>query len=187
MAADRDRWREAWARAEHRSTHDELTGLPGRGILFDRLDHALATTTRRGAAIAVLFIDIDGFKRVNDAHGHAVGDAALTEVAHRLSLTLRANDTLARLSGDEFVIVCEDLAGTIGQVHEWLHRLGERILFELRRPATGQETTIDVSVSIGAAITRAACSPQQLTAQADHAMYAAKRSGGARLVIHRTG
>jgi len=185
LAADRDRWHAAWADAEHRSTHDELTGLPGRGLLFDRLDHALGTMPRRGGAVAVLFIDIDRFKQVNDAYDHAAGDAALNELAHRLGLTLRFNDTLARMSGDEFVIVCEDLVGTIAEMHHWLHCLGERILLEVRRPPHPGETQIDVSVSIGAALATTACTAQQLMVQADHAMYAAKHSGGGRMVIAR--
>jgi GGDEF domain-containing protein len=113
MAADRDTWHAAWDRAEHASTHDELTGLPGRGLLVDRLDHAIVAGNRRSGAVVVLFLDIDAFKAVKDVHGHAVGDATLVEVAHRLGASLRVNDTLARLSGDEFVIICEDLdAGT---------------------------------------------------------------------------
>jgi diguanylate cyclase (GGDEF)-like protein len=187
MAADRDAWHTAWEHAQHSSTHDELTGLPTRGLLMDRLDHAIAASTRRGGAVAVLFLDIDAFKTVNDAYGHAVGDATLVEVAHRLGSTLRSNDTLARLSGDEFVIVCEDLDIGLGHVHDWINRLGERILLELRRPARPGESNINVSVSIGAAVTTRDCSAQTLTAQADHAMYAAKHSGGGRLVISRTG
>ena len=185
LAAERDRWQSAWAEAEHRSTHDELTGLPGRGLLFDRLDHALGTMPRRGGAVAVLFIDVDRFKEVNDAYGHAVGDAALAELAHRLGSTLRSNDTLARMSGDEFVLVCEDLGGTLTEIQHWLHRLGERLLLEVRRPARPGETTIDLAVSIGAAVATVTCTAQHLTARADHAMYAAKHSGGGRMVIAR--
>jgi len=183
VVSDRDHWQRACAEAQRRSGHDELTGLPGRGLYFDRLDHALATASRHGGSVAVLFIDVDGFKRINDTHGHAVGDAALAEVAHRLRLNLRVDDTLARLSGDEFVIVCEALHGTGEQVHGWLHRLGERILRELQRPAAADETTIDVSVSIGAAVATGRSDARQLTRQADHAMYAAKNTGGGRLVI----
>ena len=185
LAAERDAWQLAWQRAEHTATHDLLTGLPGRGLLFDRLDHAIANGARDGQAVAVVFVDVDDFKAVNDALGHAAGDAALIEVAHRLALTLRANDTLARLSGDEFVIICEHLDITAGHIHDWLSRLGERILRELRRPARPGETEIDVSVSMGAAVTTRECSAQTLTRRADVAMYAAKRSGGGRLVVGR--
>ena len=183
VVAECDAWQRAWEQAQHTATHDELTGLPGRGLLFDRLDHAIASGTCRGEAVAVLFIDIDDFKTVNDAFGHAFGDATLVEVAHRLTLTLRASDTPARLSGDEFVIVCEDLTIGTGHIEEWLNRLGQRILLELRRPARPGETNIDVSVSIGAAVTNRDTSAHTLTAKADHAMYAAKNSGGGRLVI----
>jgi len=199
LIADRERWQVAWERAEHRSTHDVLTGLPARGLLFDRLDHALATMTGRDGAVAVLFIDVARTRPDEDTGGQrtghrgpddlaldglGLGDWALGEIAHRLSQTLRVDDTLARLSGGEFVIVCEALTGTMAGVQDWLHEFGERILLELRRPEPGR-TVLDVSVSIGAAVTTSVCSALHLTSQAEMARYAAKHSGGNRLVIHR--
>ena len=90
----------------HRALHDELTGLPNRMLLMDRLEHQLYEVRRYGKTFGVLFIDLDGFKSVNDTLGHDVGDAVLRAVARELLATLRAGDTLARLGGDEFVLVC---------------------------------------------------------------------------------
>ena len=94
---------------EHRAMHDPLTGLPNRELLMDRLSVALARLGRQGTAVGVLFIDLDGFKEVNDAHGHAVGDELLVSIASRLRREVRDGDTVARYGGDEFVVLCEDL------------------------------------------------------------------------------
>jgi diguanylate cyclase (GGDEF)-like protein len=187
LVSQRDSWQAACREIEHRSHHDQLTGLPTRALLFDRLEHAVAAATRHATAVAVLFIDVDGFKRVNDEQGHAAGDLVLAEVARRLTGTLRANDTLARLSGDEFVIVCEDLTGTPAHVDEWLNALGRRIHAELRRPPGPGQVAVTVSVSIGAATTTTRHrTTQTLLTDADRAMYHAKRLGGGRLVIADT-
>jgi PAS domain S-box-containing protein len=90
--------------------HDPLTGLPNRTLLMDRLQHALAHSRRTGELIALLFLDLDGFKKINDRHGHTAGDAVLVEVAQRLTAETRDSDTLARLGGDEFVVLCEGAA-----------------------------------------------------------------------------
>lgn len=183
LAAGRDDALILRRRLEHQVNHDELTGLPNRRLLFDRIEHAMLTAIRHGRAVGVMFVDIDGFKDINDTMGHAFGDLVLAEVARRLRLTLRASDTLARLSGDEFVVICEDLAGSPAQVGEWLHALGRRIQIELRQPPRGAEVEVVVSVSIGAAITSQPRTAQDLLAEADHAMYRAKKRGGGRLVI----
>jgi diguanylate cyclase (GGDEF)-like protein len=185
LAAQCDAWQRACESAQHTATHDEITGLPGRGLLFDRLDYAIASGTRGGGAVAVLFIGIDGTS-APDVLGHRTGEATLVEVAHRLRRTARTNDTLARLSENEFVMVCEDMAATTGHVEDWLHRVGERILLELRRPVRPGGTTLDVSVSIGAAVTLRDTSAHTLTAHAEQAMHAARNSGGGRLVVSRT-
>ena len=97
-------------RSREAALHDPLTGLPNRALMLERLEHAFLRGRRSGNTPAVLFVDLDRFKSVNDAHGHRVGDELLVAVAERLTGVLRPGDTLARLSGDEFVILCEDLA-----------------------------------------------------------------------------
>jgi diguanylate cyclase (GGDEF)-like protein len=103
-------------RLGHQALHDPLTGLPNRSLLMDRLDQALERARRNGSEVAVLFVDLDGFKAVNDALGHAAGDDVLRAVAGRLAATLRAGETLARFGGDEFVLVCEDTSQAIDAV-----------------------------------------------------------------------
>ncbi len=183
LTADRERWRSSYLEIEHRSNHDQLTGLPTRELLFDRLGHAILTAARHGSVVVVLFIDVDGFKRVNDTHGHAVGDQVLAEVAGRLGRTLRANDTLARLSGDEFVLVCEDLSGDPAQVARWVSGLGRRIQAELRQVAGPGDLALGVSVSIGVCTSSVGDTAVGLVNRADRAMYEAKRHGGGRLVL----
>ncbi len=103
--------REASYRSRELSLHDALTGLPNRALLMERLEHSLLRGRRSGLTSAVFFVDLDRFKVVNDTFGHRVGDEVLVAVAARLSEVLRPGDTLARVSGDEFVVLCEDLDG----------------------------------------------------------------------------
>ena len=109
MAHDRQVAQAAQQDAAHAATHDTLTGLPNRALLYDRLHHAVATTARSRQAMAVVFVDLDGFKQINDTHGHHAGDELLRQVAQRLAAAVRIGDTLARWGGDEFVVVCESL------------------------------------------------------------------------------
>jgi len=169
---------------EHQATHDDLTGLPGRRVLFALLEHALASARRRGTAVAVLFVDLDRFKEVNDTFGHAAGDFVLIEVALRLTKALRGNDTLARLAGDEFVIVCEDLSSDPAQASTQLEALGDRLENVLGRPMQVGEEELVVSASIGVAVTSEHPSTKQLLGDADSAMYLAKQRGRGRLVIN---
>ena len=158
----------------HRATHDDLTGLPNRALFADRLQHALARRPETDLLDrAVLFLDLDGFKTVNDSLGHLAGDEVLRAVADRLLACLRAADTVARLGGDEFAVVLEDVRG-LPQVEE----VADRILEAVARPipVSGQE--MQLTASLGIAIARPDVSPEDLLREADNAMYLAKRRGG---------
>jgi len=152
---------------------DPLTGLPNRLSLASRLDHAIATARQEGRSAAVLFIDLDGFKAVNDGRGHAAGDAVLREIATRLRARLRDTDTVARLGGDEFVVVAERM-GDARQAS----RLATKLLGVIADPIEVGAETLGVTASIG--ISLCPEDGQQgdaLIAAADAAMYAAKRGG----------
>lgn len=160
-------------RLAHDATHDPLTNLPNRTLLDDRLGHALDRARRTGAEVAVLFLDLDGFKDVNDTWGHATGDRVLAEVAERVAATARASDTVARLGGDEFVVVCEDAGSAAGA-----QTLAGRILEAIGAPITvgGVEHRVGASVGIVVA-DEGERDPEELIRQADAAMYRAKQSG----------
>jgi diguanylate cyclase (GGDEF)-like protein len=163
-------------RSRESALHDALTGLPNRALLLERLEHALLRDRRSGSVAAVLFVDLDQFKQINDMHGHRVGDELLVAVAERLSAQLRPGDTLARLSGDEFVILCEDL-GQESQVDTIAARIGATI----GQPFVLSSGPVVTSASIGIAFSdRADHPPEDLLNSAEIAMYQAKRRGGAR-------
>ena len=183
MAHDRD---EAVARqreASHAATHDALTGLANRALLYDRLHHALDTSRRHGTPLAVLFLDLDGFKAVNDTYGHEVGDALLVEVARRLRGALRAGDTLARLGGDEFVIVCENLHRDPGGgvAEDSLAAVVARVRSALGRQVRLDGHDIAVAASLGVATSADSTEDTDtLLRAADAAMYEAKRRRASR-------
>lgn len=158
---------------------DQLTGLPNRTLLLDRLNQAISVSNRASRAISLLFIDLDGFKPVNDTYGHAIGDKLLKEVAIRLQSCLREGDTAARLGGDEFVVILleSDLDRAITVAH--------RILGTLRVPYEfGKKTISSISGSIGIAeYPNHADELDSLLTAADNAMYAAKKSGKDRFAI----
>ena len=159
------------ARAHEASLHDALTGLANRDLLFQRLLHALSRNTRSHKMSGLLFIDLDRFKTVNDLYGHQVGDELLVAVAARLSGLLRAGDTLARLSGDEFVVLCEDL-DTSAAIDPLLARLKDA----MTRPFAVSNGEVRVTASVGISFTGpSGDSPEQLLRRADQAMYKAKR------------
>ena len=164
-------------RMRHDALHDPLTGLANRTLLGDRLEHALARSTRERRPTGVLFIDLDDFKAVNDRFGHAAGDAVLVELAARLRSAVRPADTVARLGGDEFIVVCEDVD------REAATALGVRLEEELRGPLTVGGETYRLSASIGIALGRE--DPVALLARADAAVYRAKAAGRGRVEVHR--
>ncbi len=174
-AQARDQALEISDRFRDSALHDALTGLPNRVLLQQRLTHAAERSQRSHATVAVLFADLDRFKHVNDSYGHAVGDELLVAVAQRLAGVLRPGDTLARVSGDEFVVLCEDLADA-GDAELLAARIAEA--FSTPFGLGGLELFVTASVGIayagaGEAVTN------QLVIDADIAMYQAKRRGGA--------
>ncbi|MCX7946254.1 MAG: EAL domain-containing protein [Hydrogenophilus sp.] len=159
------------------ANYDLLTGLPNRSLLRDRLHLALHRAQRTAQQVYLLFLDLDGFKEVNDLFGHAVGDALLKGVAERLTAVVRPTDTVARLGGDEFVILI-DGAESVAVAE----RIGHAALEALRTPFSLSERSVHLSVSIGvAAFPLDATAPEELLRLADTAMYAAKQSGKNRL------
>lgn len=160
-------------RIEYQATHDALTGLPNRVLLRDRLVQALARARRAGTAVAVLFVDLDRFKHVNDSLGHSEGDVLLQKVAHRLRSAVREGDTVARWGGDEFVVVL-DSASDRAAAQAVAHKLSSA----LRTPLALGPQVITISVSIGAALFPDDGEiPDTLLRRADAAMYRAKSSG----------
>ncbi len=155
---------------EHRAMHDQLTGLPNRDLLMDRLSVALARLGRQGTAVGVLFIDLDGFKEVNDVHGHDVGDELLISVAARLRHEVRDGDTVARFGGDEFVVLCEDLVRI-----EAAEPLARRLAEAVAQPLTTGERLLVVHASIGVVVEQnPATSAEALVKKADAEMYRVK-------------
>jgi diguanylate cyclase (GGDEF)-like protein len=163
----------------YRALHDPLTGLPNRVLAMDRLEHALATSMRRQGATAVLFIDLDGFKAVNDAHGHVVGDQVLEAVASRLQGAMRAGDTVVRYGGDEFLVVSESVPAAADAV-----ALAARVHTALEVPLLVEGVEVRPSASIGVALAHGVPTAEQLLRQADAAMYEAKRLGGHQTHVH---
>ena len=149
--------------------HDPLTGLPNRTLFADRLAQALARATRCSSRIALMLLDLDGFKMVNDSLGHQVGDAVLVAVTGRLVQDLRANETLARLSGDEFVIIVEDFT-----TETELAALASRVISALGEPLAIGDHVTHVTASLGIALAKPSDNPVSLLRNADIAMYQAK-------------
>jgi Amt family ammonium transporter len=172
--------KEIEARLQHDAMRDTLTGLPNRALFNDRLGLALTRMSRRrDQACGLLFLDLDRFKDINDALGHAVGDELLMAVAERLSSTLRPQDTAARLGGDEFGVLVENIL-TVSD----LDIVAGRILKEMERPFEIYGHSIHVNVSIGVAMGGPDhLAPEMLIRDADYAMYRAKQSGGGRFEI----
>ncbi len=156
---------------EHRALHDDLTGLPNRALLNDRLDQALAAARRSGGRIGVAFLDVDGFKHVNDALGHGTGDDLLVELGRRLGMTVRPEDTVARFGGDEFVIICTDVS------MDEMERLAARVSTALSERFEVGGHDIEVHASLGITVSDAGSSVQSILSEADAAMFRAKDLG----------
>ncbi len=163
----------------HQALHDPLTGLPNRALFLDRLGVALDRSRRRSGSVAVLFLDVDGFKQVNDSLGHAAGDRLLVGLAARMNTMLRPMDTVARFGGDEFTFLFEDLASEREVV-----LIAERISRIAELPIRLEEGESSIRVSIGIAmVTDPGVSPETVIREADTAMYRAKELGGRRFEL----
>jgi diguanylate cyclase (GGDEF)-like protein/PAS domain S-box-containing protein len=157
----------------HRAAHDALTELPNRAWFTERLGQALAHSARHGTMVGVYFVDLDGFKQVNDERGHDVGDQVLFALAGRLDRSVRPGDTLARYGGDEFTILCEDIPG-VAEASE----IAERVLRAVERPVQVSGGEVCLSASIGVALgDPGEGTAASLIRNADMAMYEAKRLG----------
>ena len=165
--------REAEHQIEHLAYHDALTGLPNRHLFVDRLDHALNRAKRTGDTLAVLFVDIDHFKSINDSLGHTAGDTLLRTLATRLKATLRTDDTVARLGGDEFTM----LMSGVREPNDLL-RLADKVHSTIKVPVEVESRELTVSASIGVGLfPQDGETPEQLLKSADLAMYRAKELG----------
>jgi diguanylate cyclase (GGDEF)-like protein/PAS domain S-box-containing protein len=175
---DIDERKELSEELAHQAFHDSLTGLPNGAALDGRLSVALHDTRASGTELAVMVVDIDHLKTINDTFGHAGGDEVLQHISDCIAETLRPGDTVARLGADEFVLVCEDIDATAGTA------LAERVLSTVRVPyhLDGHETSL--SVSIGIAIADDVATPRTLTQDADAAMYRAKLRGRGQVALY---
>lgn len=165
---------ESRSELQHIAHHDPLTGLPNRQLLADRMGQALARAQRSEGWVAVLFLDLDGFKPINDKFGHEAGDAALREVADRLRDVVRLEDTLARVGGDEFVILLSDLNTHAKDAAELV---ANKCLLVFQQPFVIRDHTCKLGTSIGIAIGNSECVAEKLLIAADQAMYRAKEMG----------
>ncbi|MFA6015840.1 MAG: GGDEF domain-containing protein [Gallionellaceae bacterium] len=158
----------------HIAHHDMLTGLPNRQMLADRMSQAMTRSQRNHSQVAVLFLDLDGFKPINDEFGHEAGDVALQDVTQRLSGAMRREDTLARVGGDEFVILLSDLNENTKDAVELV---ANKCLSVFQQPFLINDQPRRIGTSIGIAIGDGECSPDKLLIAADLAMYRAKEAG----------
>jgi diguanylate cyclase (GGDEF)-like protein len=171
---------EEQGRLAHQALHDPLTGLPNRVFFLERLSQAVDAATRRSIRSAVLFVDIDRFKAINDVAGHAAGDQLIVGVGNRLRDMLRPGDTVARLGGDEFVILCENLLDAQSEAIG----IAERICSVMVKPFSTPHSELFTSASIGIAFVKPGDDPHVLVARADSAMYMAKQHGRARYELY---
>ena len=159
--------------------HDSLTLLANRSLFRDRVEHAVAVSKRNGRGIAVIFVDLDNFKRINDTHGHAIGDRVLHKSAQRLVKATRNGDTVARLGGDEFAVLLENLA-----TNDPVLEIAARIVESLQQPLDAPVADMRVAASVGIAFSGPEDGVEELMRNADVAMYAAKSAGKGRFVVY---
>lgn len=171
--------KQAEQRILHLATHDPLTDLPNRNLLNDRIAQAITQASRRNSRVAVLFLDMDGFKFINDTHGHDVGDQLLIEVAQRIKRMLRNEDTIARQGGDEFIVALPDIDAVTGVID-----VAQKLLKTLSVPYKIQGQQLDTSASIGISLyPDDGDDAETLIRKSDAAMYSAKKSGRNRYVL----
>ena len=165
--------RAAKEQAEALATHDFLTGLPNRVLLADRITQAITLAKRKHMMVALLMIDMDGFKQINDTYGHEGGDQLLIEIAARLKRSLRESDTITRLGGDEFLLVAAEI-----ESEDQAAAMAGRALESVRRPFQLPAGVVVPTFSVGIALyPKHGTTPEMLRAKADHALYVAKKLG----------
>ena len=183
LAHDITELKRAQHRLEFEATHDGLTGLPNRGMLLEVGEQALGRAERHGATTAVLFLDLDDFKEVNDSLGHEAGDQVLIQIARNLRVSVRTGDLVARLGGDEFCVLCENVESA-----EEMLELGQRLCNTVSLPMTVQGREVKIGASIGVAFdTGGHAQIGNLVRHADVALYRAKRAGGYRVELADAG
>ncbi|HTW09841.1 MAG TPA: EAL domain-containing protein, partial [Acidimicrobiales bacterium] len=167
----------------YQAMHDPVTGLANRAAFMDRLSQALAGLGRQPGRLAVVFVDLDHFKEVNDSFGHDAGDQVLAEAGRRLSVVCRQGDTVARLGGDEFVVLCTALDG-----NDDPGRIADRFVRALAAPYIDEGRNLSITASAGVVVTTdPSAEPEQLVHEADEAMYKAKRAGRNRCRVYDAG
>jgi diguanylate cyclase (GGDEF)-like protein/PAS domain S-box-containing protein len=164
--------RAAEAELRHLALHDSLTGLPNRSLIFDRMEQALARSRRDGTQMAVIVVDVDHFKQVNDSYGHPAGDQLLARVATALCGAMRTSDTAGRLGGDEFVLICEGVTGPSD-----VAAIADRLRSAVRVPVLIGDVTVLPSASLGCTVSTDESTIDELVAEADLALYRAKAAG----------
>ena len=176
VARDITSLKEAERRLRHLATSDHLTGLANRALFTEHLDEVVERAGRTGRSVAVLFCDLDRFKEVNDRYGHAVGDQVLVEIAQRLCAIIRGDDMVARVGGDEFVIICDGADDP-----DALAALADRVIDAVGRPFDVGPVQTRVGISVGVAVSPGGqASGDRILTVADQAMYRAKSTGGNR-------
>jgi diguanylate cyclase (GGDEF)-like protein len=175
----REELRSAQDRLWHLANHDQLTGLPNRSLLMDRVEGALARHRRDGHGVAILYCDLDGFKSINDDHGHAAGDQVLVEVAQRLVEATRDTDTVCRFGGDEFLVLVESFGGP-----DEVDTVAQRVVDQVAEPLASVPGA-RVGITIGVSLTDGPLSAGALLARADNAMYRAKARGKGRFEVYQ--